>query len=156
MTSLDEALLLAYDLSLSSTSESIRSIVETIKSLKSTSKFIIDVWNSNRYPYTVMLLAAKIGMYIPPLYRSGLAAFKFFMNNVKYYEPTFHRQGKVYPSPEDLFLSRDKLGLLMQFRDDEILRKGVKWNPEYSDRKQMILKVIDDNINNRGYFTYRE
>jgi hypothetical protein len=153
MTSWKQDLLLAYGLSpVGLSPEAIDKAVSQLQTAKKTTKIIEQVWRSDRYPYTIMLICAKFGMYIPPVHRVGMTAYKFFLRNIRYYEAGFSRKGKVYPTPEELFLAKDRVGLLMQFRDDEILRAGVKWDSNYSDRRQMLIKLIEDNISVRGEF----
>jgi len=150
---LDELLIVSYGLKLVGLGPSeISDLAGKIRETKFTSKLIASVWKSNRYPYTVMFLAARVGMYIPPIHRVGFKAFEFFIHNIRYYEATFYRHGRPFPSTEEIFLSNDQINLLMKFRDDEILQNGVKWSPKYNDRKEMLHKFIEDNINVRGVF----
>ena len=149
MTSWNSEILMTYGLK---TSVNESQTMDKLKQTKGTFKIISEVWNSNRHPYTVMIIAAKVGMYIPYIHRTGILAFNFFMKNIRHYEHTFRRKNKLYPSSIEIFLSRNKLDLLMQFRDDEILTNGVKWDSDYSDRKDMLTKFIQNNVNSRGVF----
>lgn len=147
---LDQLLLYAYHFK---AEKGIKKIANKIRETQKTAQVVQEVWKSNRAPYTIMLSAAKVGMYIPPIHRVGIQAFNFFIENIRYYEKTFSRC-RSFPSKEEIFLSENKIDLLSQFRDDEILSIGVKWTPDYSDRKKMIQSFIDDNIiQERGIFS---
>ncbi len=153
-STLNEALLLVYGLSpVGMTEKEVTECSFQILQQKGTAKIVAEVWKSSRYPYSIMLTAAKIGMYIPPSHRWGSLTFDFFLKNIRWYEPTFNRKGKIPPTPEELFLAKDRLGLLMQFRDDEILRNGAKWDLNYKDRKAMLEKFIEENVTFRGEFS---
>jgi hypothetical protein len=124
------------------------SIIQT----KKTFPFLQEAVESNRYPYTIMSIAAKIGMFIPPRKRIGIDTYNFFVANIKYYEATFERASQQVPTLYDIYMANDKVGLLMKFKDDEILRSNYKFSRNYSSRKEMIENFIENNINIYGQF----
>lgn len=144
-------LISAYGLSTPSDSNSLTDLFNDL-SKKPLFPIIEKVWKSDRYPYTIITHAEEIGMYIPYNVRYGYKAYEFFMENIRYYEETFNRQGKIYSSKEEIYLTKDRLQLLMQFRDDEIFQSSFIRNPFYTNRKDMLINFIEDNITNIGEF----
>jgi hypothetical protein len=145
---------LAYGLCPSSLNETeISKIIDNISQVKKTYPFLLEAVNSNRYPYTIMNISAKFGMFIPPRKRIGLDAYNFFLNNVKYYESTFDRVSQQVPNLYEIYMANDKLNLLMKFRDDEILKHPYQFTRNYANRKDMIQSFIDNNITIHGQFS---
>jgi len=145
---------LAYGLCPSGLNETeISKIVDNISRVKNTYQFLHEAVNSNRYPYTIMTISSKFGMFIPPRKRIGLDAYDFFLNNIKYYESTFDRVSQQVPNLYEIYMANDKVSLLMKFRDDEILKHPYKFTRNYSDRKDMIQSFIDNNITIHGQFS---
>jgi hypothetical protein len=145
---------LAYGLSPSGLSEEeIAQMINNISQTKKTFGVLQEVVNSNRHPYTVMTISAKVGMFIPPRKRIGLEAYNFFLQNIKYYENTFERSGQQVPNLYDIYMAKDRINLLMKFRDDEILRPGFRFSRNYANRKDMITSFIENNILIHGQFT---
>ena len=100
-----------------------------------------------------MMLASKIKMYIPPRQRYGLSTYRFYINNIKYYEYVFNRGTIVLPpTDEEIYLSKDRVSFLLKFYDNEILRTGYKFSRRYTDRKEMVEKFIEENISIYGEF----
>ena len=153
-TAMSSDILNAYDLSASGLSPSeISTILENLQLHRKTYSYLEEAVKSNRYPYTVMLVAAKIGMYIPPRKRLGIAAYKFFISNIRYYEATFERADQEVPGLYTIYMAKDKVNMLMKFRDDEILKAGYQFSRNYSSRLDMINKFIAENISVYGYFS---
>lgn len=119
--------------------------------------YLWEVILSNRYPTTIMLLASKIGMYIPPKFRVGLHSYNFYLANVKYYDLAISRLCRgdplIAPTFSQIYLASDHYKFLIKFRDDEILQANYKFSRNYSDRSLMIKKFIDDNIIPFGEFS---
>lgn len=132
--------------------EEIAKISESISQTKKTFPFLQEVIHSNRYPYTIMTIAAKVGMFIPPRKRVGLDTYNFFLSNIKYYEAIFERATQPIPTFYDIYMSNDKVSLLMKFKDNEILQPNYKFSRNYSTRKEMIEKFIENNIMIHGHF----
>lgn len=152
--SVDQDYLLAYGLSsFGLDSNELTSLYQQLKQTKRTFPFLEEAILSNRYPYTIMVIAAKIGMYIPPRRRVGIATYQFFINNIQYYEATFEREsiGRP-PNIYEIAMSRDKIGLLSRYRDNEILQPGYKFTRNYSARREMIESFIANNITVHGQF----
>jgi len=145
----------AYGLSTSGLNheEQLIVLIELSK-LRRTFNFLKEVIESDRYPRTVMLLASKVGMYIPPFRRIGLRAYEFYLANIKYYETVLERPSMELriPSLNEIFMAKDRISFLMRCRDDEILRPGYKFSRRYDDRREMIKKFITDNILPLGEF----
>lgn len=125
---------------------------------KSSFPYLWEVIISDRYPTTVMLLASKIGMYIPPRFRVGLASYNFYVANVKYYETVIERLSNTdhkfqVPDFNEIYLATDRYAFLLQFRDDEILQAKYRFSRNYTDRGSMIKKFIVDNFVSFGEFT---
>lgn len=130
-----------------------RELYDSLKS-KNTFRYILDVYYSNKHPYTVMIIASKVGMYIPPKKRVGLRAYKFFLDNVKYYENVVERPLSIKEVPfESICLSKNKTQLLSYYRDDEIFRKGYKYSRDYDDRIKALEFFLDMNFLKYGEFT---
>lgn len=128
-------------------------LYQQLKQTKRTFPFLEEAILSNRYPYTIMVIAAKIGMYIPPRKRVGIMTYQFFINNIQSYEPTFERDsGARVPGIYEIAMARDKVGLLSRHRDDEILQPGYKFSRNYSTRQEMIENFISNNITVHGQF----
>lgn len=143
----------AYGLSTSGLNESeLNRILDNINQTKKTFPYLQRVINSDRYPYTIMTISSKIGMYIPPQKRLGLDTYSFFLNNIKYYEATFDRESQQVPDLYQIYMSNDKVSLLMKFKDPEILKHPYKFTRNYNNRKEMIQNFIKDNINIHGQF----
>lgn len=150
----DHDILLAYGLSPGGLNEDeITNLISNITQSKKTFSALQEAVNSNRYPYTIMKIAAKVGMFIPPRKRIGLEAYKFFIHNIKYYDNTFERCGQQVPNLYDIYMSKDRINLLMKFRDNEILRPGFRFSRNYSNRKEMITNFINNNILTHGQFS---
>lgn len=132
--------------------DEIAKIGDSISQTKKTFPFLQEVVHSNRYPYTIMTISAKIGMFIPPRKRVGLDAYRFFLANIKFYESTFERATQQVPTLYDIYMANDKVNLLMKFRDDEILCSNYKFSRNYSTRKEMIENFIENNIMIHGQF----
>lgn len=144
----------AYGLSpIGRSEEEIAQMINKISQTKKTFSVLQEVVNSNRHPYTVMAISAKVGMFIPPRKRIGLEAYNFFLQNIKYYESTFERSGQQVPNLYDIYMAKDPINLLMKFRDDEILRSGFRFSRNYTNRKEMIKSFIERNILIHGRFT---
>lgn len=149
---IDYDYLLAYGLNPSGLNPiEIKSTYDQLRQSKRTFPFLEEVILSNRYPYTIMVIAAKVGMYIPPRKRVGISTYNFFINNIRYYETTFDRGGRV-PNLYEIAMAKDKVGLLMRFRDNEILQPGYKFSRNYTTRKEMIENFITNNITVHGQF----
>jgi hypothetical protein len=133
--------------------DEINKIINNISQNKKTFPYLQEAIYSNRYPYTIMTISAKIGMFIPPRKRVGLDSYLFFLANIKCYEATFERVGQHVPTLYEIYMAKDKVGLLMKFRDDEILKSNYKFSRNYSTRKEMIENFIENNINVYGQFT---
>ena len=99
-----------------------------------------------------MIIASKIGMHIPPKQRVGPKAYKFFRDNIKYYEVTFDRGSEAPPTLQDIYMSRNRVNYLMKFRDEEIVKKGTRFTSDYNDRLEMIKDFIRDNVSVHGEF----
>lgn len=152
--SVDQDYFLAYGItSFGLDSNEQAALYQQLKQTKRTFPFLEEVILSNRYPYTIMIIAAKIGMYIPPRKRVGLTTYQFFINNIQYYEATFDREGNVcVPNLYDIAMARDKISLLCRYRDNEILQPGYKFTRNYSTRREMIESFITNNITVHGQF----
>lgn len=132
----------------------IAKIIDNITRTKKTFPFLQDAVQSYRYPYTIMIIAAKIGMFIPPRRRVGLDAYTFFIANIKFYEATFERAHQQVPNLYEIYMSNDRVGLLMKFRDEEILQQCYKFSRNnYSTRKEMIDSFIENNVSIYGQFS---
>jgi hypothetical protein len=105
---------------------------------------------SDRHPYTIMILAGKIGMYIPPRKRVGLDAYNFFISNIHYYDNVI--TGSKPLTVYEVLMSRDRINFLMRFKDNEILRIGYKFSRNYSSRLEMIQNFITNNVLIHGEF----
>lgn len=127
-------------------------LLDNIKQVKKTFPYLLEAINSNRHPRTIMIIGAKIGMYIPPRKRVGIDAYNFFLNNIKYYEATFERINQQVPTLYEIYMSKDRVGLLMKFKDDEIMKPGYKFSRNYSSREEMINNFIKNNILPYGEF----
>lgn len=123
--------------------------------IKRTFRYILDAYYSDRHPYTIMIIASKVGMYIPPKKRIGLETYKFFINNIKYYENTVERPLSLKEIPfETIYLARDKINLLSYYRDDEIFRAGIyKYSRDYNNRMEALEAFISFNFLIYGEFT---
>ena len=144
----------AYSLSPAGlTIDDISRIINNVVISKKTFPFLQEVINSNRYPTTIFVIANKLGMYIPYGKRVGLETYHFFLANIKYYEPLFERAGQQFPEFYDIYMSKDRLNLLMKFRDDEFCRKGYKVTKNYSSRLEMLQYFIEHNILIHGEFS---
>lgn len=143
----------AYRLSMAGLTKETQAIyLQQLRLSKRTMPYLLEVILSNRHPYTIIKIAHKIGMYIPPRERIGLKAYRFFLHNINYYEPVFDRSSQSVPSFYEIFLSRHPVALLMKFRDDEILQGNYIFNRNFSDRRQMIEDFLERNITNQGKF----
>jgi len=145
----------AYGFSLSSLDhEKQICLLNKISNIKKTFPYLREVVSSDRYPRTIMLLSSKIGMYIPPRKRIGLAAYNFYLSNIKYYESILERSfvGSKIPSIHDIFMAKDRVAFLMKYRDDEVLQPGYQFSRNYENRRNMIEKFISDNILIYGEF----
>lgn len=118
---------------------------------KKTFQPIVDVVTSNRYPYTIMFIAAKIGMYIPPKLRIGIETYNFFINNIHHYEHIRLKQKN--PEKMELVYSNNPKVFLYSLRDDMILTKGYKFTRNYKDRSEMIEDFYKENLQKYGHFT---
>ena len=125
--------------------------VALLSKTKKTYSNLVSVLYSNRYPYTIMLIAANIGMYIPGSKRYGIATFDFYLSNVKYYETLIARTH--IPSLKDIYLNDNKYEFLLTLKDDQILIQNYIYSINYSDRKTMIKNFIKTNIDIYGYFS---
>jgi hypothetical protein len=152
--SVDPDYFIAYGLtSFGLDSNELTTLYQQLKQTKRTFAFLEEAILSNRYPYTIMVIAAKIGMYIPPRKRVGLATYQFLINNIQYYETAFDREGSGRPpNIYEIAMSRDKIGLLSRYRDNEILQPGYKFTRNYSARREMIESFIANNITVHGQF----
>lgn len=128
--------------------ELLNDLIET----RRTAKLLLELMSSDRHPYTVMIIASKVGMYVPPKHRVGLAAYRFFRDNIRYYEATFNRGSEPAPTLQTIYNSRDRLRYLMKFRDEEIVKKGSHFSHHYSDRSDMLKAFIRDNVTVHGEF----
>lgn len=143
---------LAYGLTPSGLdSDQMDALYQQLKQTKRTFTFLEEAVQSNRYPYIIMVIAAKIGMYIPPRKRIGQLTYQFFLNNIQYYESTFEQKAGV-PSIYEIAMSTDKVRLLSRYRDNEILQPGYKFSRNYSTRPEMIESFIMNNIVVHGQF----
>lgn len=118
---------------------------------KKTYANLISVIYSNRHPYTVMSLAANIGMYIPGSKRYGIVAYEFYLANVKYYETLIPRSQP--PTLKEIYLNENKYELLSSLKDDQILISNYIYSINYSDRQTMIKNFIKANVDIYGYFS---
>lgn len=152
---IDHDYLLAYGLTPSGLSPSeVKATYHQLRQTKRTFPFLEEAILSNRYPYTIMVIAAKIGMYVPPRKRVGVTTYNFFINNVRYYETVFDRSGsgEQVPSIYEIAMSKDKVAFLSRFKDNEILRPGYKFSRNYTTRREMINNFITNNIIVHGQF----
>lgn len=142
----------AYGLSqLGLTRNEIEQILTQLSQQKATFNVLKAVIYSDREPSYIFNIAKSIGMYIPPSYRVGLKTYEFFIANIEYYETSMKYTNDEYPSDKEIFLSYDKVALIMKYSDYWLLGKGYTINIEYSDRKKMIEKYIIDNYDSIGY-----
>lgn len=144
-----------YDLTIEDlTNEEIDQLLQLIAHSKKTYPFLIQCIESNRYPYTVMVIASKVGMYIPPIKRYGLATYKYFIRNLKYYENVLQRDQTKYMSPNihEIYLSDNPIEYLQKFRDDEILIPGIIFSRNYKTRMEMLNRYINENFFSHGRF----
>lgn len=144
-------ILKAYQISTIGCEEAeLRNIIVKLSS-KKTFQYIYEVVSSNRYPYTIMFIAAKIGMYIPPKLRIGLETYKFFIDNIQFYEHIKLKQ--KMPEKTELMYSNNVKEYLFTLRDDMILTKGYKFTRNYKNRFEMIDDFYKENIFKHGNFT---
>lgn len=154
--SADQEIFKAYGLSqVGLLVEDINDILNNLSVQKKTYCYLQSVIFSNRDPAHIISIANKVGMYIPNSHRVGIKTYNFFINNIEYYESVLDtiNYNISYPEQEDIFLTDDKLTLLMKYPDHMIRKKTFVLYPEYSDRKVMIRQFISDNYDSIGYFT---
>lgn len=151
--SIDQEIFRAYNISqIDLDQKEIEDILINLNHNMRTYTLVYQVIQSNRHASIVLHEANKIGMYIPPVKRYMLNAYEFFIHNIAYYESTFDRGDKAYPTQEEIFLSPDPYSLLSMYRDDQILQPGYQFTRNYNDRQEMILKFITDNYQTIGKF----
>ncbi len=143
----------AYGLIDNYSDEELNKKVKMISEMKKTYPNLLKVLYSNRHPYTIMLLASNIGMYIPGSKRHGIIAYQFYLANVKYYETVITRE--QIPTLKDIYMNDDKLSLLLSMKDDQILVSNYTYTINYSDRLVMLKNFIKTNIDVYGYFELR-
>lgn len=141
----------AYGLVLNkcNTEQLLENTLEHLRKTKRTFELVTEAIFSDRHPATIIGIASKAGLYIPPRKRIGVKAYEFFINNIKYYEEVLERDD---PNVYEIVLARDSLEFLMKFKDHQILRSGCIFSRNYDDRKVMLEKFIKDNILPYGKF----
>lgn len=142
----------AYDLDVSGLNESQTNKLFTQASRNPTFPYVIEAVNSNRHPYTIMAIGAKLGMFIPIRRRTGIHSYNYFMSNIKYYEHVLTSAHTKIPTLMDIYMSRDRLNMLMQYRDDQILQNGYRFSRNFETRKDMLTNFIKYNILTYGEF----
>lgn len=141
----------AYQLSgIGCTPKELNDLCSELRQAKRTFSLLEEAVLSDRHPYTIMMIAAKIGMYIPPRKRVGVEAYNFLVSNIHYYDNV--SQSAKSLTINEVLLSRDRIGFLMRFRDNEILKAGYKFSRNYSSRLEMIQNFITNNVLVHGEF----
>jgi len=149
----DRTLLHVYRISDENLSEEIIfSLANQIQTSKKLAKYITQAWKSDRYPYTIMRIGAKIGIFFPYNVRFGTSTYLFFLNNLAYYEEAI-----LYPKPnpptiQQIALSHDPVKLLMGYRDDQILKRSLVRSSGYLDRRDMLNDLVTVNYLGFGFF----
>jgi hypothetical protein len=113
---------------------------------------IREVVFSSREPIIIMTIVSRIGMFIPPKYRIGLSTYKYFLNNIRYYSGILGRVEIPCTLPM-IYMAKDRMRFLQNFRDDEIFRKEFKFSTDVKTRLDMLQKFIDLNICSIGDFS---
>lgn len=141
----------AYQLSvIGCTSKELIDLCSELRQAKRTFSLLEEAVLSDRHPYTIMMIAGKVGMYIPPRKRIGINAYNFFVSNIHYYDNVNQNANAL--NIREILLSRDRIGFLMRFRDNEILKAGYKFSRNYSSRLEMIQNFINSNVLIHGEF----
>jgi hypothetical protein len=140
---------LAYGLSLVNFNSEAEETLLHLQKIKRTFPLLTEIIFSDRHPYTIMQIASRIGMYIPPKKRVGIFAYEFFIANVSYFEDVREQPD---PSLYDIHQANDSLKFLMKFKDCQILKSGYKFSRNYNDRRSMLEKFINENILPYGKF----
>jgi len=142
---------LAYGFSMSgmNSNQQAENIFIHLGKIKRTFPLLNEAIFSDRHPYTIMKIAGEMGMYIPPKSRLGLAAYRFFIHNLKYYEEVLEQPD---PTIYEIIMATDSVQFLMKFKDHQILKAGYKFTRNYKDRREMIEQFIQENILQYGKF----
>ncbi len=129
-------------------------ILSDISHKCSTFIYLREVILSDRQPYTIMILASKIGMYIPLSKRFGINTYEFYITNVRYYEKIITRNTEKLkiPSLYDIYMVKDRISFLLQYRDDEIIKPEYVFSDNYNTRIEMLNIFIKNNVNIYGNF----
>lgn len=132
--------------------ENIRRILKNLNDTKFTFTYLLEVLESNRYPIQIIKVAKKVGMFIPPMYRFGIHAFSYFINNIKYYEDVLIKDSKKSPTIYEIFYSQNRVKFLMGFRDDQLMLKEYSFSKRNINRLKFINEFIKNNITSKGEF----